>query len=64
MMDFDNNHIWIPLLTEAVGSLLSEAAQEKLLAEEPEFYEDALELLFSCTDREKITRRLSENRLF
>lgn len=55
MMDFDNNHIWIPLLTEAVGSLLSEAAQEKLLAEEPEFYEDALELLFSCTDREKIT---------
>ena len=52
VVDFDNNRIWVPLLTQAVGSLLSDAAREKLLAEKPGFVEDALDLLFSCTNRE------------
>ncbi len=54
MVDFDNNRIWVPLLTKAVGSLLSDAAREKLRAEMPEFLEDALDLLFFCTNREEI----------
>ena len=54
MVAFDNNRIWVPLLTRAVGSLLPNAAREKLLAEKPKFVEDALDLLFSCTNREKI----------
>ena len=54
MVDFDNNCIWVLLLTEAVGSLLPNAAREKLLVEKPEFVEDALDLLFSCTNREEI----------
>ena len=56
MVDFDNNRIWGPLLTKAVGSLLPNAAREKLLAEKFEFFEDALDLLFSCTNREKIIK--------
>ena len=60
MVDFDNNCIWGPLLTKAVGSLLPNAAREKLLAEKPEFVEDALDLLFSCTNREKIIKATLE----
>ena len=60
MVDFDNNCIWSPLLTKAVGSLLPNAAREKLLAENPEFIEDALDLLFSCTNREKIIKATLE----
>ena len=54
MVNFDNNCIWVPLLTKAVGSFLPNAAREKLLAEKPEFIEDALDLLFSCTIRKEI----------
>ena len=60
MVDFDNNCIWGPLLTKAVGSLLPNAAREKLLAEKFEFVEDALNLLFSCTNREKIIKATLE----
>ena len=60
MVDFDNNCIWGPLLTKAVGSLLPNADREKLLAEKPEFVEDALDLLFSCTNREKIIKATLE----
>ena len=60
MVDFDNNCIWGPLLTKAVGSLLPNAAREKLLAEKFEFVEDALDLLFSCTNREKIIKATLE----
>ena len=60
MVDFDNNCIWGPLLTKAVGSLLPNAAREKLLAEKPELDVDALDLLFSCTNREKIIKATLE----
>ena len=60
MVDFDNNCIWVPLLTKAVGSLLPNAAREKLLAEKPEFVEDALDLVFPCTNREEIIKATLE----
>ena len=54
MLDFDSNCTWVPLLTNAIGSLMSHAARERILAEKPELIEDALRLLFSCAKRERI----------
>ena len=60
LVDFDNNRTWVPLLTQAVGPLLPDAAREKLLSEKPEFVEDALDLLFSYTNRENIIKETLE----
>ena len=54
MLDFDSNCTWVPLLTNAIGSLMSHAARERILAKKPELIEDALRLLFSCAKRERI----------
>ena len=54
MLDFDSNCTWVPLLTNAIGSLMSHSARERIRAEKPELVEDALCLLFSCTKRERI----------
>lgn len=59
-VDFDTNHLWVPLLTDAVGSLLSDSAKAELEAEKPQFVEDALRVLFSCTNRYEIIHRTLE----
>ena len=53
-LDFDDNRAWGPLLTAAVGDLISEPVVEQLVAAAPEFIEDALDLLFSYTNRKEI----------
>ena len=53
-LDFDDNRAWEPLLTAAVGDLISEPVVEQLVAAAPEFIEDALDLLFSYTNRKEI----------
>ncbi len=54
MLDFDDNRTWGPLLTATVGDLISEAVVERLVSAAPKFIEDALDVLFSCTNREAI----------
>ena len=53
-LDFDDNRAWGPILTAAVGDLVSEPIVEQLVAAAPEFIEDALDLLFSYTNRKEI----------
>ena len=53
-MDFDDNRTWGPQLTATVGNLLSESAVETLTTAALESVEDACDLLFSCTERERI----------
>ena len=53
-LDFDDDRTWGPLLTAAVGDLISEPVVEQLAAAAPEFVEDARDLLFSCTNRKEI----------
>lgn len=60
LVDFDNNRIWVPLLTQAVGPLLLDAARERLLADKPRNAEDALRLLFCCTSRQEIVKATIE----
>ena len=50
-LDFDDNRAWGPLLTAAVGDLISEPVMEQLVAAAPEFVHDALGLLFSYPNR-------------
>ena len=52
--EFDDNRTWGALLTATIGDLLSESVVEKLVSAAPEYVEDARDLLFSCTDRERI----------
>ena len=54
MVDFDNNRAWGPLLTAALGDLISEAVVDRIVAAAPECIEDARNLLFSCTNRKEI----------
>ena len=54
MLDFDDNCAWGPLLTAAVGDLISESVVDRLVAAAPELVGDALEVLFSCTNRREI----------
>ena len=54
MLDFDDNRAWGPLLTAAVRDMISEPVVERLVAAAPEYVEDALDVLFSCTNREEI----------
>lgn len=54
MLDFDDNRSWKPLLTTALGDLISESVVDRLAAAASEFVEDALDLLFSCTNRRAI----------
>ena len=53
MLEFDQHRAWEPLLTTAFGNLISESVVERLVAAAPK-YEDARDLLMSCTDREQI----------
>ena len=53
-LDFDDHRAWGPLLTAAVGDLISEPVVEQLVAAAPEFVHDALRLLFSYPNRKEI----------
>ncbi len=55
-MDFDDNHTWGPQLTDAIGDLLSTEAVETISKAAPKYVEEAYDLLFSCTNREKIVK--------
>ena len=54
MLKFDDNCIWGPLLAEALGKLYSEMIRDRLVAAEPEFVEDARDLLFSWMGRDRV----------
>lgn len=52
MLDFDDNRNWTPLLSAALADLVPKSVVGKLIAEAPEFVEDAFDLLLACTDRQ------------
>ena len=54
VLDFDDNRAWGPLLTAALGDLISESVEARLMDAAPECIEDALDVLFSCTDCQEI----------
>ena len=54
MLNFDDNRTWGPLLAEALGELYSGMIRDRLVAAEPEFIEDARDLLFSWTGRDRV----------
>lgn len=60
MLDIDSNCSWVPQLTNAIGTLMSHAARERILAARPELVEDALDLVFSQTKREEIVNATIE----
>lgn len=54
MLDFDNFETWGPQLTDAFGGLASKSVLNRLVTAKPEFVEDALNLFFTLTDRDKV----------
>ena len=54
MLDFDNFETWGPQLTDAFGNLASKSVSNRLVTAKPEYVEDALNLFFTLTDRDKV----------
>ena len=54
MLDFDNNHAWGPELAAALGELVPDTVVAKLVANSPQYMEDARDLLLSCVDKTHI----------
>lgn len=56
VVDFDDDRTCGPLLTEELRPFLSETTQATVFGGSVELIQNALELLFSCADREEIVR--------
>ena len=54
MLNFDDNRTWGPLLTDAIGDLISKSILDRFVAAAPEYVEDARALLFEWTDRDRV----------
>ena len=54
MLNFDDNRTWGPLLTDAIGDLISKSILDRFVAAAPEYVEDARALLFDWTDRDRV----------
>ena len=54
MLNFDDKRTWSPSLSGAIGHLLPDSLSDDLVADSPEFVEDACALYFSRVDRQSM----------
>ncbi len=57
LLDFDDIDTWKPQLTYALGGQISESVVNQLIAAKPELIEDALDHLFTLTNKKMIVDR-------
>ena len=54
MLEFDENHVWGPQLSDALKNQLTKSILNRLATSAPQYIEDARDLLFELTPRNRI----------